>query len=140
MKKLFFVVLTFVSLLNHSWADEVVSLTRVLKNKDIYRYTRHATSGSANEQAVKVTVKDKADKEVFAKEINIREIQNFNIFDRWGEHVFSANNFQPNDPTINWDGTLQGKKLNPGIFAWFMEVELMDGDVVQLTGDVMLVH
>lgn len=77
---------------------------------------------------------------IFAKETNIRIIKSFQIFNRWGGHLFSAENFPANDPTYAWDGTFEGKELNSAVFTWFAEVELQDGNVVQLTGDVTLMR
>ena len=34
----------------------------------------------------------------------VEEILEMSIFDRWGEHVFQRENFQPNDPILGWDG------------------------------------
>ena len=51
-------------------------------------------------------------------------IKYFKIFDRWGELVFSAEQFKVNDNTIGWDGTFRGKMLNSGVFAWILEVEI----------------
>lgn len=75
---------------------------------------------------------------IFAKETNIRQIKSFQIFDRWGGHLFSATNFPPNDPTYSWDGTYDGKILNGAVFTWFAEIELLDGTLEMLTGDVVL--
>jgi gliding motility-associated-like protein len=77
---------------------------------------------------------------IFAAETNINQIKTFQIFDRWGAHVFGATNFQPNDPQISWDGTLSGKNLNPGVFTWFAEIELSDGYIELFKGSVTLVR
>ena len=39
-------------------------------------------------------------------------INELRIYDRWGAQVFSAQNFQPNDPASGWDGIFKTKKLN----------------------------
>ena len=50
------------------------------------------------------------------------------IFDRWGNAVFGKTDFEPNDPAIFWDGTAQGSgKLNPGVFPYVAEIELING-------------
>ena len=49
-------------------------------------------------------------------------------------------NFLPNDPAYGWDGNYRGKPLNPGVFAWFAEVEYIDGFVEIIKGDVTLVR
>lgn len=56
------------------------------------------------------------------------KILDFKVFDRWGELVFQAENFDINDATIGWDGTFRGKNMPPDVYVWTMEVEyLQDG-------------
>ncbi len=66
----------------------------------------------------------------------VTEVRNLQVFDRWGEQVFQRFGFLPNDPTLGWDGTYRGEPMNPGVFAWYAEVLLQDGQVVFLKGDV----
>ncbi len=72
--------------------------------------------------------------------IDVAEIKSFRIFDRWGEKLFDASNFQPNLLNFGWDGTLKGKKLNPSVFIYFAEVEFLDGKIIEYKGDVSLVR
>ncbi len=76
----------------------------------------------------------------FAKEGTVREIRSFLVFDRWGEAVYRYEHFQPNDPTAGWDGTFRGRPLNPQVLVWYAVVELIDGRVITLKGDVTLVR
>lgn len=62
------------------------------------------------------------------------------IYDRWGSHVFEKRNFLPNDLAAGWDGTDRGRPVNPGVFAWYAEVEFRDGQVRLLKGDVTVVR
>ncbi len=70
----------------------------------------------------------------------VREIRRLAIFDRWGEEVFLRKNFQPNDETLGWDGSLRGSPLNPAVFVWVAEVEYLDGEVEVIYGDVTIVR
>ncbi len=45
-------------------------------------------------------------------------IKRFEIFDRWGELVYVAENFETNETFIGWDGTFNGKELNSGVYVW----------------------
>ncbi len=67
-------------------------------------------------------------------------INTFNVYNRWGEVVHSATNFQPNDPRFAWDGQLRGKPMNPGVFVYLVEVTFVDGQVIQYSGDVTLLR
>ncbi len=77
---------------------------------------------------------------IFAKPNSVEKIKTFLVFSRWGEIVFEYYNFQPNDPAYGWDGNLRGKFMNPAAFAWFAEVEFLDGVVKLYEGDVILVR
>ncbi len=77
---------------------------------------------------------------IFAKANQIAVVRSFKIFTRWGESVFVQSDFQPNDPAYGWDGRHRGKPLDVGVYAWFAEVELLNGERVVLKGDVTLVR
>ncbi|MCB0707331.1 MAG: gliding motility-associated C-terminal domain-containing protein, partial [Saprospiraceae bacterium] len=70
----------------------------------------------------------------------VAKIRSFLVFNRWGETVHQYYNFLPNDPAYGWNGNYRGKPLNPGVFAWFAEVEYIDGFVEIIKGDVTLVR
>jgi gliding motility-associated-like protein len=76
---------------------------------------------------------------IFAKDTQVRQIKSFSIFDRWGEMVFQDYNFQPNDPAHGWNGRLRGELLNPAVFVYVAEIELIDGRLLLYKGDVTLV-
>ena len=71
---------------------------------------------------------------------NVVEVQSFLIFNRWGEQVFEATNFQPDDPDFGWDGTFRGELLNPAVFVYYAEVEFTDGEKVMYKGSVTLIE
>ena len=76
----------------------------------------------------------------------VREIEFLKIFDRWGNFIFAAEHFPPNDPTYAWDGTAFGGKkssqkttsLNPGVYVYRMMVRYLDESVQLFNGDVTL--
>ena len=67
-------------------------------------------------------------------------IRTFNVYDRWGEVVFTVNNFEPNDPTNGWDGQFKDLRMNGGVFVYYAEVEFIDGEVIEYKGDVTLIR
>ncbi len=77
---------------------------------------------------------------IFAKANQVAVVRSFKIFTRWGESVFVGSDFQPNDPAHGWDGMHRGQELDAGVYAWFAEVELLNGERVVLKGDVVLVR
>ena len=71
---------------------------------------------------------------------NIVRINKFNIFNRWGESLFSSEDFLPNDPVHGWDGTFRGELMNTDVFVYYAEIEFSDGEVILFKGDVTLVR
>jgi gliding motility-associated-like protein len=78
--------------------------------------------------------------EIFAKPNTVKNIKTMQIFNRWGEALYQLDNFQPNNPTIGWNGNFRGEPMNPGVFAWMLEVEFIDGVTEVFTGDVTIVR
>ena len=70
----------------------------------------------------------------------VKQVKEFAIFNRWGEMLFHQKNFQPNDINYGWDGTLDGRPMNANVFIYSAEVELINGDIVRLSGDVVLLR
>ncbi len=77
---------------------------------------------------------------VHGKSRNIQQINQFKVFDRWGECVYEENNFQVNDLTLGWDGSFKGKEMPPGVYVWFLEVELIDGTTDIYKGQTNLIR
>jgi gliding motility-associated-like protein len=59
---------------------------------------------------------------------------NFTIFNRYGQKVFESQ-----DVGQGWDGTHNGKTLNPGVFVYYVKATFIDGSVGDLKGNVTLV-
>ncbi|MBK7940052.1 MAG: gliding motility-associated C-terminal domain-containing protein [Lewinellaceae bacterium] len=70
----------------------------------------------------------------------LKVVRRLAVFNRWGESVFEARDFLPDSTKGAWDGKARGKDLNPGVFVWVCVVELSDGRVETLEGDVTLVR
>jgi gliding motility-associated-like protein len=59
----------------------------------------------------------------------------FEVFDRWGEMVFGTETF-----TDGWDGKYKNQDVNTGIYVYRMYAMLIDGTVVETSGNVTLVR
>jgi len=57
----------------------------------------------------------------------------FNIYDRWGEKVFSTSN-----PAVGWDGNFNGKKLDAAVFVYYLKATV-NGQDVSKQGNITLV-
>ncbi len=60
---------------------------------------------------------------------------NFKIWNRYGQMVFETKN-----QSIGWDGTHNGRELNPGTFVYTLEVSFAEGATEIYTGDITLVR
>ncbi|MBK7407992.1 MAG: gliding motility-associated C-terminal domain-containing protein [Saprospirales bacterium] len=68
------------------------------------------------------------------------QIRDFKLFDRWGGLVFERQRFDPTAKNLGWDGTFGGKPMPIGVYAYFVEIEFGDGEVVLYEGGVQLVR
>ncbi|MFK8009713.1 MAG: choice-of-anchor L domain-containing protein [Saprospiraceae bacterium] len=76
---------------------------------------------------------------IYAGDLNqIKQVNTFMIYDRWGETIFRAADFGPMDPQNGWDGTFKGETMNPQVFVYWAEIEFIDGLKVMYKGDVAL--
>lgn len=66
-------------------------------------------------------------------------IRQIKIFTRWGEVVFEKNNFNPNDASKAWDGTFKGRKLNPDVFVYVVDVVCDNDNMLTFKGNVALI-
>ncbi len=72
---------------------------------------------------------------------DVEEIELFQIFDRWGEMVFEAENFLPENPNAAWDGTHYDRPLNTQVFTWRMQYRMRSsGELRVVWGDVTLLR
>jgi hypothetical protein len=85
----------------------------------------------------------------------IEFIENFYIFDRWGEGVYTASQsagnggtpasgdgdrFLPNNPAFGWDGLLNGMPMNSQVLVYTATVHFTDGEVIVYKGDFVLMR
>ncbi len=77
---------------------------------------------------------------IYGPEGIVTRINSVQVFDRWGNRVWEASNLPLNDPTVGWDGRFRGEALNPAVFAFYAEVEYVDGVVLPVTGDINLIR
>jgi gliding motility-associated-like protein len=70
----------------------------------------------------------------------ISKVKIFRVYDRWGELVYEIQDVQLNDPQAGWNGLFRDQRMNSGVFAWYAEVEFIDGKVEVFKGDVTLLR
>ncbi|MEP6792717.1 MAG: gliding motility-associated C-terminal domain-containing protein [Saprospiraceae bacterium] len=70
----------------------------------------------------------------------LKEIEELSVFDRWGNLVFSQLHVQPDDSSVAWDGRMNGKPLNTGVYAYKLIAVFEDGIRVIKFGDITLIR
>ena len=68
----------------------------------------------------------------------VESILDFQIYDRWGGSVFTQKLFAPNDPSLGWDGRINGAIANVGVYTYFIDVLFVDGHIEQFKGSVTI--
>jgi gliding motility-associated-like protein len=68
----------------------------------------------------------------------VESILDFQIYDRWGGSVFTQKLFAPNDPSLGWDGQINGVIANVGVYTYFIDVLFVDGHIEQFKGSVTI--
>ncbi len=62
------------------------------------------------------------------------------VYNRWGREVFINQNFEPNNPSIGWDGVYNGTKSPLGAYAWYAELTDNLGNIEVIKGNVTLIR
>jgi gliding motility-associated-like protein len=67
-------------------------------------------------------------------------VKELRIYDRWGGQVFEGKNIPLNAENQGWDGTFDGKQLNPDAFTFYALISFIDNEEVLYKGSVTLVR
>ena len=71
----------------------------------------------------------------------VDRVETMRIYDRWGGLLYeSADPFPANDAGIGWDGMLDGKPVNNGVYVYYVEVRYINGAVEGYRGDVTVLN
>lgn len=121
----------------------------ILQSDIAYTVTARTVEGCEATDAIKVRVFAKADINVpnaFTPNrdgrndkfriiaVGIRELTYFQIYNRWGQLVFSAKNLSD-----RWDGSINGLVQSTGTYVWRAEAVDYNGNVIKKSGTVTLI-
>jgi gliding motility-associated-like protein len=71
----------------------------------------------------------------------IESVLQWIIFDRWGNAVYGKTDFEPADASVFWNGqTTTGEYVNPGVFPYVLEIQLISGKIEVYHGDITVVR
>ena len=69
-----------------------------------------------------------------------KRIKKMDIFNRWGNLVFTTENATLGNDSQGWNGQFKGKKLPTGVYVYVIEIEYGNGTSGIYSGDVSLVE
>jgi len=72
----------------------------------------------------------------YTKESGNPLISSFAVYDRWGNIMYKSQNAKFNEEDTGWDGTFNGKVVNPGVYVYYIIVLREDGSTDRLSGNV----
>ncbi len=104
---------------------------RILVRKDLRIFTPNVFS--PNDDSVNDYFK------IFGTK-SLKQIVLLEIFDRWGNRVFSQTNAEPNGPSTGWNGLMNGKPVNPGVFVWHAVAEFLDNTTEEASGEITVIR
>jgi hypothetical protein len=70
----------------------------------------------------------------------VRSIPLLQIYDRWGELVFERKNIPPNEPILGWDGRWNNRPVDPGVYIYVVQLEIIDGSIETRKGDITVLR
>ncbi len=72
---------------------------------------------------------------------NVKHINMFKIFDRWGELVYSSGDFPFKDRFDHfWDGEFRSKRAIQGVYIYVIDLTWSDGQTEMVAGDITLIR
>jgi gliding motility-associated-like protein len=76
---------------------------------------------------------------IYSKEGRIKTIDQFVIYDRWGEIIYSESGTNLDDGSHRgWDGYFDGQKVIPGVYVYQIGITLVNNKTQMLAGSVTL--
>lgn len=67
-------------------------------------------------------------------------VQEFRIFDRWGEEVFHTEHCMINEPSTGWNGQMDHRMVNPGVYLLYLSYRQPDGTTKILARSFSLIR
>jgi len=71
---------------------------------------------------------------------SVLKINEFSIYDRWGNRLFQLNNALPINHKILWDGSVQGKPCIPGVYVFHIDFDSAAGEKVSRAGQFTIIR
>jgi gliding motility-associated-like protein len=67
-------------------------------------------------------------------------VEDFAVFNRWGQAIFHVHNVLPGDPSVGWNGYVHGQPAPPDTYVYLINMKFSDGSHRMYKGTVILVR
>lgn len=67
-------------------------------------------------------------------------VEDYTVYNRWGQRIYALPSLPPNDPAAGWDGTIEGRPAPVGVYVLTYRLRWPDGTTVRQSRDVTLVR
>ncbi len=71
---------------------------------------------------------------------SIETVTEFAVYDRWGNPIFRQLDFQPNLPEHGWNGRINNRSADPGVFLVYYQVRYRNGEIKEDWQPVTLIR
>jgi gliding motility-associated-like protein len=71
---------------------------------------------------------------------SLLQIDELQIFDRWGNLLYLGKNLNPNNPASGWNGRSNDNPCNPGVYVYLVKARFLDGHIETIGGDLTLMR
>jgi gliding motility-associated-like protein len=71
---------------------------------------------------------------------DVAKVKDLQVFDRWGNMIYQAQDIAPNDENMGWQGSFNGHLANQDNYIYKTTVEFIDGKIKNFSGEVLLMR
>ena len=70
----------------------------------------------------------------------LTRVAHMQIFSRWGQLIFERKDFVANDPSMGWDGKVNGQLAPPDVYVYIVDFICENSQIVPYKGNVALIR
>jgi len=68
----------------------------------------------------------------------ITEVEQFHIYNKWGQLVYEEYDFEPNDESKGWDGRYEADRDDGGVYVYYVTLKSVTGKEYEYKGEITL--
>lgn len=108
-------------------STDQVCIKTLCQNSQVFIPNAFAPNGNVPENRI-----------FMVRSTGISAVKSFRVFNRWGKIVFERTNFPPNSSEHGWNGLVNGKLADTGVYVYTVEVICENGIPYTYKGNVTL--